>query len=68
VIYFVEVKYRNSDKWGSGIDYITPKKLQQMQFAAEFWMAKQKHESNYQLAALGLTGQIPDVDSWYDDI
>jgi len=46
-VYFTEVKYRNSDSWGTGFDYITPKKLKQMQFAAEFWLSENKwrHES-----------------------
>jgi len=39
-IYFVEVKYRSSADYGTGLDYITPKKLNQMRFAADFWQAK----------------------------
>lgn len=30
VMYFIEVKYRKSNSQGSGLDYITPKKLKQM--------------------------------------
>lgn len=41
-MYFTEVKYRSSSDWGDGLDYITPKKLQQMQFAAELWL--QEHD------------------------
>ena len=37
-VYFIEVKYRSSDRQGNGLDYITPKKLQQMRFAAAYWM------------------------------
>lgn len=37
-VYFTEVKYRSSSDWGDGLDYITPKKLKQMKFAAEFWL------------------------------
>lgn len=37
-VYFVEVKYRETSKQGTGLDYITPKKLQQMTFAAELWL------------------------------
>ena len=29
-VYFTEVKYRSSSQWGSGLDYITPKKLKQI--------------------------------------
>lgn len=38
-VYFIEVKYRSSDKQGSGFEYITPKKLKQMKFAAEYWIS-----------------------------
>ena len=41
-VYFTEVKYRSSDSWGEGLDYITPKKLKQMRFAAEFWIEDNK--------------------------
>jgi uncharacterized protein (TIGR00252 family) len=41
-VYFTEVKYRGSDGWGSGFDYITTKKLKQMRFAAEFWLSDNK--------------------------
>jgi len=40
IIYFVEVKYRSSSAYGTGLEYITPKKLNQMRFAADFWLAK----------------------------
>lgn len=39
-IYFVEVKSRRSLMQGSGLEYITPKKLKQMQFACEMWVAE----------------------------
>ena len=39
-VYFTEVKYRSSSDWGSGLEYITPNKLKQMKFAAEFWLAE----------------------------
>lgn len=54
-IYFVEVKYRNNDSYGSGLDYITPKKLKQMTFAAEMWIQQNNTKFNYQLAALELS-------------
>lgn len=39
-VYFTEVKYRSSDQWGSGLEYINNKKLKQIQFAAEFWISE----------------------------
>lgn len=60
-IYFVEVKYRQSTRFGTGLDYITPKKVQQMSFAAEMWVSNHDWSGDYQLAALevdGSTGEI----------
>ena len=51
-MYFVEVKYRKDDKHGSGFEYITPKKLKQMEFAARVWLAEQKWEGDCTLAAI----------------
>jgi uncharacterized protein (TIGR00252 family) len=39
-MYFIEVKYRSSSEYGAGLDYITPKKLSQIRFAAELWISK----------------------------
>jgi uncharacterized protein (TIGR00252 family) len=51
-VYFTEVKYRSSDDWGSGFDYITAKKLKQMQFAAEFWLVENKWSKESLLQAV----------------
>ena len=67
-IYFVEVKYRGHTNWGSGLDYITPRKLQQMHFAAEAWIAAHKLSGDYRLGALELTGESPRITAWLDDI
>ncbi len=48
-VYFTEVKYRSSSDWGSGLEYITPKKLRQMHFAAEFWLSENKWKKESQL-------------------
>jgi uncharacterized protein (TIGR00252 family) len=50
-IYFTEVKYRGSDSWGDGLSYITPKKLKQMQFAAEMWLASNEWDGESLLMA-----------------
>lgn len=55
-IYFTEVKYRRSAAYGGGMEYITPKKLKQMKFAAEMWVSNKKWPGEYQLAAIELTG------------
>lgn len=55
-IYFVEVKSRKSTNWGTGIEYITTKKLKQMHFAAESWVRSHAWRGDYQLAGLSVTG------------
>ena len=53
-IYFTEVKYRRNAKQGSGLDYITSKKLKQMKFAAEMWVQNNNWTEDYQLAAISI--------------
>jgi Holliday junction resolvase-like predicted endonuclease len=53
-VYFVEVKSRKTLLQGSGFDYVTTKKLQQMAFAAEMWVNEQKWAGDYQLAAVSI--------------
>jgi putative endonuclease len=55
-ILFVEVKYREHSAQGNGLDYITARKLAQMRFAAELWVAEQRYQGEYALAALELAG------------
>jgi len=50
-VYFSEVKYRSSDSWGDGFDYITSTKLKQMHFAAEQWIAQNNWTGEVQLLA-----------------
>jgi Holliday junction resolvase-like predicted endonuclease len=56
VLYFVEVKYRRSDRQGSGLECITPRKLEQMQLAAEYWLQENARDEAYQLAAVEVSG------------
>ncbi len=66
--YLVEVKYRSTDTQGSGFDYITARKLQQMHVAAEFWRASQTADGDCRLSAIELTGNPPQVTQWVSDI
>lgn len=52
VIYFIEVKYRTRAGQGSGLDYVTPKKLKQMSFAADIWVAENNWPGDYRLLAV----------------
>jgi Holliday junction resolvase-like predicted endonuclease len=58
VVYFIEVKYRSSEKQGSGLEYITPKKLSQVQFAAEIWNQQNDWIGDYRI----LGAEVSDKD------
>lgn len=67
VIYFTEVKYRKSAQQGGGLAAITPKKLRQMKFAAEYFALKYRHnEKNLRLAAADVSGDNFRLDSWLE--
>jgi len=68
VVYCVEVKYRQNDRQGGGIEYVTPAKLRQMQFAAEQWVHATKWPGAYQLAAAEVSGDSYEVTDFIDDI
>lgn len=57
-LHFVEVKYRKSSYAGKGIDYITPKKLKQMEFAVRSWVSEHSDVHDYQLDAITIDGDI----------
>jgi len=67
VVYFVEVKYRASSTFGDGFAYITAKKQQQMQFAAEFWLKTHNYNGACQLAAASVDGATNKVE-FIDDL
>lgn len=67
VVYFVEVKYRAQESWGSGFEYITPKKLKQMQFAAELWVSVNGWSGDYRLSAIEATGATFQITNFLSD-
>lgn len=56
IVYFCEVKYRSTDRQGTGIEYITPRKIRQMRFAAESWVYCHGWRGEYQLCAIEVSG------------
>lgn len=60
-VFLVEVKYRRTNRFGNGIDAITPKKLRQMRFAAQLWQTIHAGQA-IQLAALSVTGDDFEVE------
>jgi Holliday junction resolvase-like predicted endonuclease len=67
-VYFVEVKYRASPKQGSGIEYITPKKLKQMELAAEFWVADNSWDGDYNLGGIEVSGPNFEVTNFLPEL
>lgn len=63
-IHFVEVKSRKNSYQGTGLEYITPKKLKQMSFAAEMWVQGSGWPGDYQLSAISIDAEdITFIDS-----
>jgi uncharacterized protein (TIGR00252 family) len=68
VVYFCEVKYRASARQGAGLEYITAKKVQQMQFAAELWVARYSWQGEYLLSAIEVSGPSFNITSVIKDV
>jgi Holliday junction resolvase-like predicted endonuclease len=54
-IYFCEVKYRKSDSQGEGSDYVTYKKLKQMEYAAKTWVSYNNYQGEYDLIVVSVS-------------
>lgn len=67
-IYCVEVKYRQNTAQGSGLDYITSKKQQQMDFAARMWAAQHRWQGDICLSAIEVSGPNYEVTEFIDCI
>ena len=67
-VYFVEVKYRKTGQQGSGLEYITPKKITQMQFAAECWISANKYTGEYELSAIEVSGSAYKITAFLPNI
>lgn len=66
-IYFTEVKYRKNANQGGGMAAITPKKLRQMKFAAEYFALKHKlQNSTLRLCAADVSGADFILKQWLE--
>lgn len=54
VVYFVEVKQRKNTLQGYGHDYITSKKLAQMQRAAKMWVHENRWQGSWELSVISI--------------
>ncbi|MDB5181588.1 MAG: Ribonuclease [Candidatus Saccharibacteria bacterium] len=57
VVWFIEVKYRHTERFGSGLEYIGPSKLRHMRIAANLWVDTHDYAGEYTLGAISVTGQ-----------
>ena len=61
-LYFVEVKYRQSARQGAGFEYITRRKLEHMQRAAELWLQTHSWAGEVTLSAIEVTADYEVTD------
>lgn len=67
-IFFVEVKYRASHRFGRGLDYITPWKIHHMVRGAETWVRDYKWTGPYQLSAIEVSGPLFEITDFIEDL
>jgi Holliday junction resolvase-like predicted endonuclease len=68
VVYFVEVKYRQTAYAGSGLDYISSQKLRHMRRAAELWVLQHGYKGQYQLAAIEVSAPNFTIGQFVDEL
>jgi uncharacterized protein (TIGR00252 family) len=69
-IYFIEVKYRKYSSAGSGLEFITPKKLNQMKRASYEWLKFNPEYKSFQktLSAIELAGSQFNITNFVESI
>lgn len=55
-LYFIEVKYRSSELFGQGSDYINRRKLHKMRLGAESWVMLNNWNGDYELVVANVSG------------
>lgn len=65
---FFEVKHRKNFAQGHGLDYITPKKLSQMRFAAELYIMQENYMGEICLGAIELQGEDYEIKNFLENI
>lgn len=55
VVWFIEVKFRGSTKFGDGLEYIGRQKLHHLQLAAHLWVGMNDYRGEYTLGAVAVS-------------
>lgn len=55
-VWFIEVKYRRTEKFGNGLEYIGPQKMMHLERAAALWTSRNDYQGEYTLGAVPVTG------------
>lgn len=55
VVWLIEVKYRQTVKFGDGLEYIGSQKLRHLQLAASLWANMRRYDGELTLGAVAVT-------------
>ncbi len=58
IVHIVEVKYRRSDTFGGGLDYITPDKIRRLRNAAIMWSTTTHYHGDIQIDVVSVEGNL----------
>lgn len=63
IVYFVEVKFRQGAEQGSGLEHITPRKLNQIKFAVRVWCHSNDWDGDCRILGAEVSGlNYKDID------
>lgn len=61
-VYFIEVKYRKSNLWGDGLDYIDSSKVERLKKGVEYWSQQTNYSGSLQIAGIAVSGNNYTID------
>jgi Holliday junction resolvase-like predicted endonuclease len=57
-VHIIEVKYRRSNSFGGGLDYITPDKIRRLRNASMMWSAANNYQGDIQIDVISVEGSL----------
>lgn len=58
IVHIIEVKYRRSNSFGGGLDYITPDKIRRLRNAAMMWSAANNYQGDIHIDIVSVEGSL----------